>query len=212
MYDTRTISLTSSKLHAWDYVCLLFAFFYSELQPTNLHRQVQDLIVLEHLQRGDAFRTPRNGCERLFASLYGHILTARPFASGCAPSGVTHFYFATYLKTYKLLHINYTSRNLNYLLLDGPAPSLRPSLVCFSAACRAAARAQCAVASSSRHSRILSFAASSAFLSVSKESTNALCSAVLSSGVGSLGSLEDQSMFEESSSAAPPLYGVPSRR
>jgi hypothetical protein len=40
-----------------------------------------------HLQRVDTFRTLKSGHERPFVSPRGYILFARPFASGCAPTG-----------------------------------------------------------------------------------------------------------------------------
>ncbi|KAK1644337.1 hypothetical protein QYE76_062142 [Lolium multiflorum] len=82
------------------------------------------------------------------------------------------------------------SRSLDYLLPDGQAPSLRPSI-----ASRASVRlAQCAIASSCKHCSSLAFAGSS--LRVSKDSTIALCSTALSSDVGASGSSEDQDISE----------------
>jgi hypothetical protein len=47
--------------------------------------------TLGHLQPGDAFWMSKSGRERPFASSRGHILSARPFTSGCAPTGAIHF-------------------------------------------------------------------------------------------------------------------------
>jgi hypothetical protein len=63
-----------------------------------------------HLQRRDAFRISKSGHERPFASPRGHILFARPFASGCAPIGATYFFKICniYRKHRNLVHSNYT--------------------------------------------------------------------------------------------------------
>jgi hypothetical protein len=45
---------------------------------------IDEHLDLGHLQRGDAFWTPKSGREHPFASPRGHILSARPFASGIA--------------------------------------------------------------------------------------------------------------------------------
>jgi hypothetical protein len=48
---------------------------------------------LGHHQQGDAYWTPKSDRVRLFASLRGHILTARSFTSRYASSGTTYFLF-----------------------------------------------------------------------------------------------------------------------
>jgi hypothetical protein len=74
--------------------------------------------------------------------------------------------------------------------VDGPAPSLPPSLLSFSVAHhtirRAVARPRWAAASSSSRCCSGSLASSSAFFSVSKDATKALYSAAYSSGPGLL--------------------------
>jgi hypothetical protein len=111
-----------------------------------------------HLQRDDAFRTSKSDRLCPFSSPHGYILTAR----SVLPMGRPIFCFAIIFKKHNVLQIIQTTagRSLDYMLHDGSARSLRPSLVYFSAASRAAAIARFAVAFSSRHRHNVSFAAS----------------------------------------------------